>query len=75
MTTLTLRLDDSTFEQITVAAARMGLSRSAYARRALEAMNTEILRQRIATISSRLSTSSLHELEQMDAALADGLDG
>lgn len=60
----------------TEAAARLaGLSRSEYARRAIEAMNRRVMEERIATLSRQLSALSLAEAEAMDNASADGLNG
>ena len=60
--------------QGTEAAAReMGLSKSEYARRAIEELNHRVMQQRIAALSHRLASSSAAAAESMDSTSADGL--
>jgi hypothetical protein len=60
----------------TEAAARLaGLSRSEYARRAIEEMNRRVMAERIAALSKQLAVLSSAEGEALDDATADGLNG
>lgn len=52
-----------------------GLSRSEYARQAIEEKNHRIMDERIRLLSQQLSTHSLTLNESMDDASADGLNG
>ena len=61
--------------QGTAAAAKaMGLSKSEYARRAIEELNHRVMQERIAALSHRLTSSSAAVAESMDATSADGLE-
>lgn len=61
-------------DETTQSAKLAGLSRSEYARRAIEEMNHRVMRERIAVLSKQLSAQSLAVNEALDDAAADGLD-
>ncbi len=60
-------------DETTQSAKLAGLSRSEYARRAIEEMNHRVMRERIAMLSKQLSAESLAANEALDDATADGL--
>lgn len=66
------RAPDS-FHRETAEAARLsGLSRSEYARRAIEEANARAMRGRIASLSRRLSAQTTTETEALDGSVSDG---
>ena len=60
-------------EETTQSAKLAGLSRSEYARRAIEEMNQRVMRERIAVLSKQLSAQSLALSEALDDTTEDGL--
>lgn len=56
------------------AARQMGLSKSEYARRAIEELNHRVMQERIAALSRSLAPSSAAAAQSMDATSADGLE-
>ena len=60
-------------DETTQSAKLAGLSRSEYARRAIEAMNQRVMRERIAVLSKQLSAQSLAVNEALDGTTGDGL--
>lgn len=60
-------------EETTQSAKLAGLSRSEYARRAIEEMNRRIMSERIAMLSRQLSAQSLAVNAALDDATEDGL--
>lgn len=75
VSTVSLRLNDTEFEQADKAAGELGLSRSEYLRQAIAAMNERVLGERIAKISQRLARQSLEANQRMDDTTPDGLNG
>ena len=61
-------------EETTQSAKLAGLSRSEYARRAIEAMNHRVMRERIAELSKQLSAESTKINRALDDATQDGLN-
>ena len=62
------------FADATTQSAKLaGLSRSEYARRAIEEMNHRVMRERIAVLSKQLSAQSLALNQALDDTTADGL--
>ncbi len=59
--------------ETTQSAKLAGLSRSEYARRAIEEMNHRVMRERIAALSKQLSAQSLSVNEALDDTKDDGL--
>ncbi len=59
--------------ETTKSAKLAGLSRSEYARRAIEEMNHRLMRERIAMLSKQLSAESLAVNEALVDTTADGL--
>jgi len=60
-------------DETTQSAKLAGLSRSEYARRAIEEMNQRVMRERIAALSKQLSAQSLAVSEALDDTTEDGL--
>lgn len=60
-------------DETTQSAKLVGLSRSEYARRAIEEMNQRVMRERIAALSKQLSAQSLAASEALDDTTQDGL--
>jgi len=60
-------------DETTQSAKLAGLSRSEYARRAIEEMNHRVMRERIAVLSKQLSAQSLAVNDALDDTTADGL--
>ena len=61
-------------DETTQSAKLAGLSRSEYARRAIEEMNRQVMRGRIAMLSKQLSAQSLALNAALDDSTGDGLD-
>ena len=62
------------FVEATAQSAKLaGLSRSAYARRAIEEMNHRVMRERIAVLSKQLSAQSLAVNDALADATQDAL--
>jgi len=60
-------------DETTQSAKLAGLSRSEYARRAIEEMNHRVMRERIGVLSKQLSAQSLAANAALDDTTADGL--
>jgi len=69
----TFRAPDSFIGETTEAARMSGLSRSEYARKAIEEANGRAMQRRIASLSRRLAASTDAELDALDSTAADGL--
>ncbi len=67
------RAPDSFIDETTEAARMSGLSRSAYARRAIEEANARAMQRRIAALSRQLAAHTGLEVDALDGASADGL--
>lgn len=67
------RVNKPFVEETTQSAKIAGLSRSEYARRAIEEMNQRVMRERIAELSKQLSAQSLAINEALDDTSGDGL--
>lgn len=72
---LSFRIPDHIAKDFYAGAKRLGLSKSEYARRALDEFNHRVMRQRIAGLSRRLAPQSIAEAQTMDSAIGDGLNG
>jgi hypothetical protein len=72
-TLFSFRVTKPFVDETTQSAKLAGLSRSEYARRAIEEMNHRTMRERIATLSKQLSAQSLALNEALDDTAGDGL--
>lgn len=67
------RIPKSLARNIELAAKRLGLSKSEYARRAMEEFDHRIMQQRIAELSVRVASQSAAASRAMDSTSSDGL--
>ena len=67
------RVPDSFVRETAEAARLSGLSRSEYARRAIEQANTRTMQGRIAALSRKLAEQSAAEADALDGSVSDGL--
>jgi len=70
---ISFRVTKPFFDATTQSAKLAGLSRSEYARSAIEEMNHRVMRERIAVLSAQLSAQSLAANGALDATTQDGL--
>lgn len=73
LTSFSLRIPKALAHSIEAAAKRLGLSKSEYARRAMEEFDHRMMQERIAELSQRLAPDSAAASRAMDASTADGL--
>lgn len=74
-TLFSFRASESFVDTTTQYAKLTGVSRSEYARQAIEEKNRRILEQRIHMLSNQLLAQSLAINESLDDTLSDGLHG
>lgn len=72
-TQFVFRAPESFVRETDEAARLHGLSRSEYARRAIEEANARAMRERIAALSRRLAAQTATETEALDGSTPDGL--
>lgn len=68
-----LRIPKSLATSIEATARRLGVSKSEYARRAMEAFEQRAMHDRIAELSHQLATHSESASQAMDDSTSDGL--
>lgn len=73
LTSFSLRIPKTLARNIEAAAKRMGLSKSEYARRAMEEFDHRMMQERIAELSQRLASHSAAAAQAMEASTSDGL--
>lgn len=71
--TFSFRIPRTLAGNIEVAAKRLGLSKSEYARRAIEEFDFRMMQERMAQLSQRLAAHSAAAAQAMDESAADGL--
>jgi Arc/MetJ-type ribon-helix-helix transcriptional regulator len=69
-----LRIPKSLAASIEATAKRLGLSKSEYARRAMEEFEERMMHERIAELSRRLATHSASAAQSMEASTSDNLE-
>lgn len=74
-TLFTFRAPASFVAETAKLAKRVGLTRSEYARRAIEEMNQRLMHERIGGLSRALAAQSAAANRAMDGSLKDGLGG
>jgi hypothetical protein len=74
LTSFSFRIPKTLATNIAATAKRLGVSKSEYARRAMEDFNERLMQERIAELSRRLSAQSAEAASSMDASAADGLE-
>jgi hypothetical protein len=72
-TNFSFRLPEALDRDIAEAAELSGMTKSEYARRALEEFNHRQMQQRISRLSTLLSPQSAAAASDLDAAVSDGL--
>lgn len=73
-TQFVFRAPESFVRETTEAARLSGLSRSEYARRAIEQANARAMQVRITALSRQLSSRIANEVEELDSTASDGLE-
>lgn len=68
-----LRIPKSLADSIEVTAKRLGVSKSEYARRAMEEFEERVMHERIAELSRRLAAHSASAASSMEDSSSDGL--
>jgi predicted transcriptional regulator len=73
LTSFSLRIPTALARSIEAEAKRSGLSKSEYARRALEDFNQRVMQERITEISRRLASQSAGAAQSMEPSTSDEL--
>jgi hypothetical protein len=73
LTTFSLRIPKDLARSIAVEAKRAGLSKSEYARRAMEAFNQQRMQERMAYLSTQLAAHSAAAHAEMESTTSDGI--
>jgi len=73
LTAFSLRIPKSLAANIAKTAKQLGISKSEYARRALEEFYEQLMQDRMAKLSKKLAAHSLEVARSMDTSTADGL--
>jgi Ribbon-helix-helix protein, copG family len=69
-----LRIPKSLAASIEATAKRLGMSKSEYARRAMEEFEERLMQERIAELSHRLAAHSASAARSMEVSISDGLE-
>jgi predicted DNA-binding protein len=73
LTTFSLRIPKELARRIALEAKRSGLSKSEYARRAMEEFNQQRMQERMAYLSTQLAAQSAAAHDAMESSLSDGI--
>jgi hypothetical protein len=73
LTTFSLRIPKDLARSIAVEAKRAGLSKSEYARRAMEEFNQQRMQERMACLSTQLAAHSAAAHAAMEFSVSDGI--
>lgn len=68
-----LRIPKILAASIEASARRLGVSKSEYARRAMEEFEERLMQERIADLSRRLAIHSASAAQSMEGSISDGL--
>ena len=74
LTPFSFRIPKGLAKTVEAAAKQLGVTKSEYARRAIEELNHRVMQDRIAGLSRRLAAGSAAASRSMDATSADGLE-
>jgi hypothetical protein len=74
LTSFSLRIPKTLAASIEATAKRLGMSKSEYARRAMEEFEERIMQERIADLSRRLASHSASAAQSMEGSTSDGLE-
>jgi hypothetical protein len=69
-----LRIPKTLATSIEATAKRLGVSKSEYARRAMEEFEERLMQERIADLSRRLAAHSATAAQSMESSTSDGLE-
>jgi hypothetical protein len=69
-----LRIPKTLATSIAASAKRLGVSKSEYARRAMEEFEERLMQERIADLSRRLAAHSASAAQSMEGSTSDGLE-
>jgi predicted transcriptional regulator len=73
LTSFSFRIPKSLARSVEAAAKRLGLTKSEYARRAMEEFDQRMMQERMAELSQRLAAQSAAASHAMDGTSSDGL--
>ena len=73
LTSFSFRIPQTLAASIATTAKRMGLSKSEFARRAMEELHERLMQERMAELSQRLAVQSAEAARFMDTSASDGL--
>jgi len=73
LTAFSFRIPRALARSIEAAAKRLGLTKSEYARRAVEEFDHRMMQERMAELSQQLAAHSAAAAQAMDLSTADGL--
>ena len=73
LTTFSLRIPKELARSIALEAKRSGLSKSEYARRAMEEFNQQRMQERMAHLSMKLAAHSAAAHDAMESSISDGI--
>jgi hypothetical protein len=74
LTSFSFRVPKALAASITATAKRLGLSKSEYARRAMEELHDRLMQERMAELSQRLAVQGAELASSLDPSTADGLE-
>ena len=74
LTSFSFRIPKTLAASVAATAKRLGVSKSEYARRALEELHARLMQERMAEISQRVAAQSAEAGRSMDASTIDGLE-
>jgi predicted DNA-binding protein len=73
LTTFSLRIPKDLARRIALEAKRSGLSKSEYARRAMEEFSQQRMQERMAYLSTQLAAHSAAAHDAMESSISDGI--
>lgn len=74
LTSFSFRIPKTLAASIEATAKRLGVSKSEYARRAMEEFEQRVMHERIAELSRRLAVHSASAARSMEGSTSDGLE-
>lgn len=74
LVSFSLRIPKALAASIAATASRLGLSKSEYARRAMEEFEQRLMQERIADLSRQLAAHSASAAQSMEGSTSDGLE-
>jgi predicted transcriptional regulator len=74
LVSFSLRVPKALAARIAATANRLGMSKSEYARRAMEEFEERLMQERIADLSRQLAAHSASAAQSMEGSTSDGLE-